>query len=108
MLGLRNSFKRLWVFFWFWPTLFFWYILHLLMYVHKNHRGRWFWYALLPLGAAFLVLDVAYNWLIGSITWLELPQEWTYTQRLIRKKREGVEGWQAPARILNKIDPNHV
>jgi hypothetical protein len=71
-------------------------------------EGTLLWYpAALFLGVPFYVLDVLYNWIIGSIIWREFPRELTYTDRLKRKKAEGEEEAFEQCRILSKFDPNH-
>lgn len=77
-----------------------------LMRVDRRHRYRWFWWALLPLGAVFYVLDVAFNWIVGTLIWFEVPREFTYTARL--KRMRGRVGFDWQASILNGIDPGHV
>lgn len=59
-------------------------------------------------GIPFAILNFAYNLTIGTITWLEFPQELQYTTRVQRKLDEGhrLAMWQAW--MLNYFDPDHV
>jgi hypothetical protein len=66
------------------------------------------WYiAFVFVGIPFLILDVLYNFIIGSIIWWELPKELLYTERLKRKKREGYEEAFKQCEKLKKYDPTH-
>lgn len=47
-------------------------------------------YPILGIG---LVLDVIYNFVVGSILFVEAPQEWLFTSRLIRHIEEST-GWR--------------
>jgi hypothetical protein len=67
---------------------------------------------------AFLIVDVIYNFTIGSWLFMEWPRlryglvnwEWTFTQRLKRMDDEGgLEGCTIRFKnVLNEIEPGHV
>lgn len=74
----------------------------------KNLKGKKLWFPVaLVLGVPFIILDVLYNWIFGTIIWLELPREFLYTTRLKRKKAGGHEEAFRQCKILNKYDPGH-
>lgn len=94
------------VFFWAWIPLLA--AFALIMRLDRRFQGTWAWYAAFPLlGVPFLVLDVLYNWIVGTIFWRELPREWTYTQRLSRLKERGEPEAYRQCQILNRYDPGH-
>lgn len=93
-------------FFWIWVPLLV--AFAILMRLDKSLKGKKLWYPVaLFLGVPFLVLDVLYNWLFGTIIWWEFPKEFLYTDRLKRKKLEGYEDAFEQCRMLNKFDPDH-
>lgn len=80
----------------------------LVMRLDRALKGTWLWYpAALVLGLPFLILDVIYNAVIGTLIWRELPREWTYTERLIKLKARGEEEAFRQCAILNRYDPGH-
>jgi hypothetical protein len=62
-----------------------------------------------PAALAAYVMDVLFNIFIATLLFLDLPREWTFTERLERYKAEG--GWRAGlARWIcsNLLDPFQV
>lgn len=63
-----------------------------------------------PFGIIFVIQDVAYNAVCGTIMFKERPREWLFTTRLKRLDAAG----QLPdctirfKHVLNEIDPGHV
>jgi len=60
------------------------------------------------LALPFIVQDVIYNLLIGSLLFWEWPREWLFTDRLKRHDRLGSYGVDRFAVTLNALDPGHV
>lgn len=66
-----------------------------------------------PLAVIGLVLDwLFFNWLLGSLMFLELPRELLLTSRVKRHYRTS-DGWRRDLatwwrRQLNLIDPGHI
>jgi len=58
-----------------------------------------------------VIYDVLFNIFVGSVMFIELPQEWLFTARLKRIKKE--DSWKAPiakwfcTHLLNPHDPGH-
>lgn len=73
-----------------------------------------FWrVSLYPALPVFLVLDLAWNLVVGTLTFLELPHELLFTSRVKRHLRATDKGWRYEmaawwAYQLNQIDPGHV
>lgn len=63
----------------------------------------------LPLSVPFAALDVAYNYVVGTIMFVELPRrgEWLFTDRLIRHKRGGDATACYFCEVLSALDPGH-
>jgi len=100
--------RRAVVFFTFWVTSPMIIAFAIVMRFDRWLKGTIFWYpAALFLGLPFLVIDVIYNAIIGTVIWLELPREWTYTQRLKKLKARGEQEAFRQCRVLSKFDPNH-
>lgn len=95
-------------FFTFWVTSPMLIAFAIVMRLDKALQGKKLWYpAALFIGLPFYILDVLYNWIIGTIIWGELPKEWTYTSRLKRMKARGEEEAFRQCLILSKYDPDH-
>lgn len=58
-------------------------------------------------GTAFLVIDVLYNWTIGTFIWWERPREWVFTERLQRHARGGRGFACILCRYLSIWDEDH-
>ena len=59
-----------------------------------------------PLAVIFIVQDVIYNAVFGSLFFIERPREWLFTDRL--KRWHGDWRVERFARVLNALDPGHV
>lgn len=63
----------------------------------------------LPLIVGTAVIDVAVNWVLGTLVLLDRPREWTLSQRLARLSTTG--GWRAAvakwicSNLLDAFDP---
>lgn len=62
----------------------------------------------LILAIPFIVVDVIYNILIGTILFLDLPREMMLTTRLKRLDKKGVYGVRRFKKVLNWLDSGHV
>jgi len=60
------------------------------------------------LGVPFVPINIAYNWIVGSFIFWELPREGGYTGRIKRHIREGCYFALHIGRLLNWADPEHV
>jgi hypothetical protein len=64
-----------------------------------------------PLAAAFILLDVLFNLIIGSFVFLERPREFLFTDRLKRHKAGPDGDYKEFAiyicKIMNRYDPGH-
>lgn len=78
----------------------------------EQERLGWFWRVnLWPALGLFLVLDVAWNVVIGTVNFVELPRELLFTSRVARHMAS--DGWRGKVASwwreqLNQIDPGHV
>jgi hypothetical protein len=77
----------------------------------KARRDTLPWYVKIP-GYLFVVvgyvLDVAYNWTVGTGQFRDLPREFTYTSRLKRYKYTHPVGswrWNRALQICARLDP---
>lgn len=67
-------------------------------------------YILVTIG---IVLDVAVNFILGTIIFVEIPREWLLTDRLQRHKRKPKTNWRYKianyvcTNLLNPFDPGH-
>ena len=59
-----------------------------------------------PLAVIFVVQDVIYNAVFGSLFFAERPREWLFTDRL--KRWSGDWRVERFARVLNALDTGHV
>lgn len=78
------------------------------MTVHNRLTGwkqkAWYW----TYGVCFYVLDVLYNWTVGTFIWWEFPRETLFTTRLERKvKEEGSQLGCVLCKYLSVYDPDH-
>lgn len=58
-------------------------------------------------GVPFLIIDVLYNFIIGTIIWFEIPKEMVYTDRIKRWSNHS-EFAKVLAEYLNIWDPDHI
>jgi len=76
------------------------------------------WHSLKPVVKLLLIpfmvlwlLDVGFNFIFGTMMFLELPRQWTLSARCALHKRDyGFRGTLARAicnHLLNPFDPNH-
>lgn len=80
-----------------------------------NHKDEITWRLKIPVYLMFVVgllADVAFNWTVGTVIFLELPKEFVFTDRLKRhwrgdsqKMKDRAERW---VKLVNMIDPGHV
>lgn len=112
----NNEWLEIWQDFWYLlasPITFFAYIFFAIAMVIKHQvEGTVLYMPLfIVIGIPFLLVDVVYNALIGSFTFLELPKwnrgEWLYTARLQRHKALGSKTAFEHCRKLNRWDPGH-
>jgi len=73
----------------------------------KDDLGFVYWVLYFTLGFPFLVLDILYNWIIGTILFAEFPRQWLFTQRLARHKKKGSAYAQHMCKLLDYFDPGH-
>ena len=88
----------------FWGLVTLWLLLQfILLSWLDRHVSRWFWW---PFGIAFILQDVLYNVVVGTLMFLELPREWLFTTRL--KKMGDDRRVDRFRETLNYFDPEHV
>lgn len=98
------------------PTMALWYIYRSVMYLKKRkkelqNRPVLFVVAYLYVAVAFL-LDVLYNWFVGTYNFKDFPREFTFTSRLKRYKKQ-LQGWRKNeaewlcSNYLNPYDAEH-
>lgn len=86
-------------------------------FAHKVGRKSKAAYAVI---IPFVILDLIYNWTLGTVLCLQPPKEWDElaTKRMKRYKREydmwdtGIKGWRlrvanTVCKFLSKFDPEH-
>lgn len=84
------------------------------IYILAEKAKEWaFWLFIIPyliIALPFVILDVAYNLVVGTILFLDWPREWLFTDRLKRYERAGyrAEWTDRFTRNLNALDPGHV
>jgi len=61
-----------------------------------------------PLVWVFVIVDILYNWTVGTILFLEFPKEGLFTPRVQRHYNNGDYQAEVIARIVNEIDPQHI
>lgn len=66
-----------------------------------------FWVVAFFIGLPFMIIDVLYNWTVGTILFVEFPRELLYTSRLQRHKTYGSEFAASCCQILNRWDEGH-
>ena len=70
------------------------------------------WYGLAPIFIFALLLDVLFNFIWGTIIFLEIPRELLFTSRCQRHLKES-QGWRLRnahfvcTYLLNPFDPEH-
>jgi len=82
-------------------------IMNMLPYRKKMHPVAKFHFYLLAI--IFVPLDVALNWILGTIIFFEIPREFMLTTRLSRIKKEHtyrakIAHWVCE-HLLNQFDP---
>jgi len=60
---------------------------------HKEKIPKWLHYPLYAIAIAGYIIDVLFNWIYGSVMFLELPRELTLSERLRRLLLSG-KPWQ--------------
>lgn len=99
-------------------TLGLWFVYRAVMWLKKRReaikaKSRALYYAAYAFVAVALVLDVAYNAVVGTVLFAEPPRELTFTSRLKRHKRGDYGTWRWRlahwfcAELLNPYDPGH-
>ena len=86
-------------------------VMHAKIIYERGGLSRYWLVQLAPVAAAGLMLDLAFNLVIGTGLFLELPRELMFTSRVKRHVRDA--GWRGRlakffARQLNQIDIGHV
>jgi hypothetical protein len=75
--------------------------------IHKEFLPRWTaWFN--PLFYIFVILDVVYNIVVGSVLFWEWPKEWLFTTRVQRRVDQGDNHAIFIGHVLNRLDPNHI
>lgn len=54
------------------------------------------------------VVDILFNWLIGTFIFMEFPREFVFTDRVQRQYRKGNKRAAFWVDVLNKIEPGHI
>jgi hypothetical protein len=71
--------------------------------IDEGHEFHWVFMIPYRIGFAIgVVLDVAWNFIVGTIAfreWPKIPDEWLFTSRCKRHKKKGPENWRG-ARAL--------
>lgn len=86
-------------------------IMHAKLIMEDGGELSLFWKAVLwPWAVVGLLMDILFNWTVGSLIYAELPRELTFTSRCKRHKRSvrwrgNVARWWC--RQLEQIDPGH-
>ena len=104
----KTRMLRAWRWSLFWPTFLIWGVFALLTYVDKQHKKKWFWYVLYPVGVVFLLLDCIYNYTVGWLMWWRKPKWPLYTDTLQAAYDDGLVHARHQADILNLLDPGHI
>ena len=80
--------------------------------IHLRDEGVEFtWMIKVPMYVYLVVgvlFDVAFNWLFGTLIFMEFPREFLFTHRVKRHKEDGNPKADRWVEILNKIEPGHV
>ncbi len=104
-------------------TLGLWFVYRAVMWLKRRReaieeKSRALYYLAYALVAAAWVLDVAYNWIVGTVLFADPPRELTFTSRLKRYRREpyvhyDLASWRYRfatwfcRELLNPYDPEH-
>lgn len=85
-------------------------IMHAKLRMEAGELSRFWKINLAPIGLLGLVLDVAFNFIVGTVLYLETPREFTFTSRCKRHKVKGgrrgdMARWWC--KQLEQIEPGH-
>ena len=80
--------------------------------MNYQKRFEWKFIPVYPFGWLFLLIDIAFNYTVGSFLFLEFPKEHLFTTRLERHKNNTVnEDYRNFAiyicGLLDRYDPGH-